>query len=73
MALYTPDFKLEDARKVIHKLRTTEKITEEQELILYYINDIESRSKQMENKLETYYSFFNKLDDLLPNRGGHLG
>jgi hypothetical protein len=60
MALYRPDYKLQEAKKLIDSL--------ENELIKYYIQKKQDWIDEQDKKLKEYRDFFDKLDRFLPNR-----
>lgn len=69
MAFYRPDFKLEEAKKLLESLDNSE----ENELIKYYIQVQKSTIEEQNKKLAEYYNWFKKLDEFLPNRNPVLG
>lgn len=64
MALYRPDYKLQEAKKLIGSLVNSK----ENELIKYYIQKKQARINEQDKKLKEYRDFFDKLDRFLPNR-----
>lgn len=69
MALYRPDYKLQEAKKIIDKLDPNE---EGSELILYYIKDKERYIKELQARIAEYGKFFETLDKFLPNHNSIL-
>lgn len=64
MAFYTPDYKLQEAKKLIESLDDSK----ENELIKYYIQNKQDQIDEQRKKLKEYRDFFDKLDRFLPNR-----
>jgi hypothetical protein len=64
MALYRPDYKLQEAKKLIDSLDDSK----ENELIKYYIQKKQDWIDEQDKKLQEYRDFFDKLDRFLPNR-----
>tara|TARA_R100001086_G_C11837889_1_gene258331 strand:+ start:239 stop:448 length:210 start_codon:yes stop_codon:yes gene_type:complete len=64
MALYIPDYKLQEAKKLIDSLDDSK----ENELIKYYIQKKEDWIKEQDERLKEYIDFFDKIDRFLPNR-----
>jgi hypothetical protein len=63
MALYRPDYKLQEAKKLIDSLDDSK----ENELIKYYIQKKQDWIDEQDKKLKEYRDFFDKLDRFLPN------
>jgi len=63
MAFYRPDYKLQEAKKLIDSLDDSE----ENELIKYYIQKKQDWINEQDKKLKEYRDFFDKLDRFLPN------
>jgi len=64
MALYRPDYKLQEAKKLIDSLDDSK----ENELIKYYIQKKQDWIDEQDKKLKEYRDFFDKLDRFLPNK-----
>lgn len=64
MARYRPDYKLQEAKKLIDSLDDSK----ENELIKYYIQKKQDWIDEQDKKLKEYRDFFDKLDRFLPNR-----
>ena len=64
MALYRPDYKLQEAKKLIDSLDDSK----DNELIKYYIQKKQDWIDEQDKKLKEYRDFFDKLDRFLPNR-----
>jgi hypothetical protein len=64
MALYRPDYKLQEAKNLIDSLDDSK----ENELIKYYIQKKQDWIDEQDKKLKEYRDFFDKLDRFLPNR-----
>ena len=64
MALYRPDYKLQEAKKLIDSLDDSK----ENELIKYYIQKDKEWIEKQNELLKEYRDFFDKLDRFLPNR-----
>jgi hypothetical protein len=64
MAFYRPDYKLQEAKKLIDSLDDSK----ENELIKYYIKKKQDWIDEQDKKLKEYRDFFDKLDRFLPNR-----
>ena len=64
MALYRPDYKLQEAVKVVENLDDSEQSV----LIKYLINDKNDTIEKQRGKLDEFYKFFNLLDRFLPNK-----
>jgi hypothetical protein len=69
MALYRPDYKLQEAKKLIDSLDDSK----ENELIKYYIQKKQDWIDEQDKKLKEYRDFFDKLDRFLPNRNPVFG
>ena len=69
MTLYTPNYKLRDAKIIIEGLDDSE----ESELIKYYIEDLEKSIKDKNSRLDEYYDWFKKLNRFLPNNNPIIG
>jgi hypothetical protein len=65
MALYKPDYRLQEAKDVIDNLNLSVK---ENELIHYYIQKKEERIKRLEAEVKEYNEWFKQLDRFLPNK-----
>lgn len=64
MALYIPDYKLQEAKNLIDSLDDSK----ENELIKYYIQKDKELIEKQNEQLKEYRDWFNKLDRFLPNR-----
>jgi len=64
MALYRPDYKLQEAKKLIESLDDSK----DNELIKYYIQKKQDWIDEQDKMLKEYRDFFDKLDRFLPNR-----
>ena len=64
MALYRPDYKLQEVKKLIDSLDNNK----ENELIKYYIQKKQDWIDEQDKKLKEYRDFFDKLNRFLPNR-----
>lgn len=65
MALYTPDYKYEKAKKVIDKLGDTEN----EQLIKYFIEKQKERNEFLRKRITEYDEFFRTLKSFLPSSG----
>lgn len=64
MAVYRPDYKYQDAIKLIKNLDDSK----ENELIKYYIKKQDDHIKKQDEKLKEYQDFFDTMNKFLPNR-----
>ena len=64
MALYRPDYKLQEAKNLIDNLDDSK----ENKLIKYYIQKDKEWIKKQDEQLKEYRDWFNKLDRFLPNK-----
>ena len=64
MALYSPDYTLIKAKKLIDSLDNSE----DNELIKYYIEDQQRQINKLDESLSEYREWFVKLDRFLPNK-----
>jgi len=69
MALYRPDYKLQEAKNLIDSLDNSK----ENELIKYYIQKDKERIEKQNEQLKEYRDWFNKLDQFLPNKNQVYG
>jgi FAD/FMN-containing dehydrogenase len=69
MALYRPDYKLQEAKKLIDSLDGSK----ENELIKYYIKKDKERIEKQSEQLKEYRDWFDKLNRFLPNKNQVYG
>ena len=69
MALYRPDYKLQEAKKLIDSLDDSK----ENELIKYYIQKDKEWIEKQNEQLKEYRDWFEKLDRFLPNKNQVYG
>lgn len=69
MALYRPDYKLQEAKKLIDSLDDSK----ENELIKYYIQKDKEWIEKQSEQLKEYRDWFDKLDRFLPNKNQVYG
>ena len=69
MALYRPDYKLQEAKKLIDSLDDSK----ENELIKYYIQKDKEWIEKQSEQLKEYRDWFDKLDRFLPNKNKVYG
>jgi hypothetical protein len=69
MALYRPDYKLQEAKKLIDNLDDSK----ENELIKYYIQKDKEWIEKQNEQLKEYRDWFEKLDRFLPNKNQVYG
>ena len=76
MALYTPDYKLQTANKLVKKMQEEGYVPttkEEADQILYHIKCNKEWADKQQKKLDEYHSFFVQLDRFLPKHNVILG
>jgi len=69
MAIYTPDYKLQEAKKLIDTLDDSK----ESELIKYYIQKDKEWIEKQSEQLKEYRDWFEKLERFLPNKNQVYG
>lgn len=69
MAIYRPDYKLQEAKKLIDSLDDSK----ENELIKYYIQKDKEWIEKQNKQLKEYRDWFYKLDRFLPNKNQVYG
>jgi len=69
MAIYIPDYKLQEAKKLIDSLDDSK----ENGLIKYYIQKDKEWIEKQNEQLKEYRDWFEKLDRFLPNRNQVYG
>lgn len=67
MAFYHKDLKIQKAEELTDKLNSRLHLTHEQDLLLYYIQYLEKRQRELDTKVREYQVFFRSLHRLLPN------
>lgn len=70
MAFYTPDFKYEDAMKIVESLDPN---NERDAALIYYIEKHKRWYDEQSALLKEYQDVFDKIDRFLPNRNPVLG
>ncbi len=63
MAIYKPDYKLQEAIKIIKSLDTKD---HRDEHIKYYISNMEKNMKNKDTEIKKYKDFFETLSSFLP-------